>query len=89
MSNLSLEFEEKLKNFWIDYAERYCNNKFDKSNLPLTLELFLDSKIKGYRENKTIQSESLSDMSLTYFSDDLSKEEQRLLNSLRKLKVPK
>lgn len=81
--------EEKLKKYWLDFAERYCNQTFNKENPPMVVQLFIDGKIKDYRENSNVKSESLSDMSVTYFDKELSKEEANLLGQVRKLKVPK
>lgn len=80
--------EDNLRAFWLDFAKRYCNQEFQEGSLPLALELFLESKVKSHRENKQVQSEKLSDMSLTYFHDDLSAEDYRILNSMRKLRSP-
>lgn len=80
--------EEKIRAYWLEFAERYCNQKFNKDNLPLVVELFLDGKVKAYREDSNVKSESLSDMSITYFDKELSKEEINLLGQVRKLKVP-
>jgi hypothetical protein len=81
--------EQKIRKYWLDFARRYCNNNFDENNLPFVVELFIDGKIKSYRENSSVKSESLSDMSVTYFDKELSKEEANLLGQVRKLKVAK
>ncbi|MDO4719644.1 MAG: hypothetical protein Q4A78_03195 [Peptostreptococcaceae bacterium] len=79
--------EKRLRKYWLDFARRYCNNDFEEENLPPVVELFLDRKIKAYRENPNVQSESLSDMSLSYFEQKISPEEANLLGQVRKLKV--
>ena len=81
--------ESKLRKYWLDFAGKYCNQNFTEDKLPLVVELFIDGKIKDYRENSNVKSESLSDMSVTYFDKELSKEESKLLGQVRKLKVPK
>lgn len=81
--------EQKLRKYWLDFACRYCNQNFSEDNLPLVVELFLDGKIKAYRDNPNVKTQSLSDMSVTYFDKELSSEEANLLGQVRKLKVAK
>lgn len=81
--------EQKIRAYWLDFANRYCNQTFNKDNLPLVVELFIDGKIKAYRDNPNVKSEALSDMAVTYFDKELSKEEANLLGQVRKLKVVK
>lgn len=80
--------ENLIKKYWLDFARRYCNQNFNEDDLPLVVQLFLDMKIKAYRENPNVKSESLSDMTITYFDKELSAEEVNLLGQVRKLKVP-
>ncbi|MGP1567974.1 MAG: hypothetical protein ACTTHM_04600 [Peptoanaerobacter stomatis] len=81
--------EQQLRKYWLDFANRYCNQNFNKENLPPVVEIFIDGKIKEYRENPNVKSESLSDMNITYFDKELSREEVKLLGQVRKLKVAK
>lgn len=82
--------EEKIRKYWLEFANRYCNQNFKEDKLPYVVELFLDGKVKEFNEgnSKNVQSERLSDMSITYFEKKLSKEEENLLSQVRKLKVP-
>lgn len=80
--------EEQLREYWIQYAEGYCNNTFDRNNLPGVVLLFIDIKVKQYRDNPAVQSESLSDMSQTYFENGASETELSILSPVRKLRTP-
>lgn len=83
--------ENKIRKLWLEYAEQYCNNKFDEDNLPAVVELFLDNKVESFKNapNPNVKSESLSDMSLTYFDKEFSKEDINLLGQVRRLKSVK
>ena len=81
--------EKIIRKYWLDFARRYCNNNFDENNLPFVVQLFLDMKVKSYRDNPNVKTESLSDMSMSYFDNEISKEERNLLGQVRKLKVAK
>ncbi len=81
--------EALLIKYWLDYASRYCNQNFNEDNIPPVVQIFLDQKIKAYRENPNVKSESLSDMSLTYYDKELTPEEASLLGQVRKLRVAK
>ena len=78
-----------LRKYWLDFANRYCNQTFNEDNLPPVVEIFLDQKVKSYRDNPNVKSESLSDINLSYFDKELSAEEANLLGQVRKLKVAK
>lgn len=80
--------KEQLRSYWLDYARKYCNQEFKEGSLPPALELFLDSKVNSYRDNGNVQTEKLSDMSLTYFENELNAEERSILNTMRKLRSP-
>lgn len=79
--------ETLLRKYWLDFAQRYCNRSFDAENLPPVVEIFLEQKVKAYRDNPNVKSEGLSDMSINYFDKELSSEEASLLGQVRKLKV--
>lgn len=79
--------DTQLKKYWLDFAERYCNQRFNPDDLPGVVSLFIENKIKEYRENSGVKSESLADMSVTYFDKELSREEINLLGQVRKLKT--
>ncbi len=81
--------EVSLRKYWLDFAGRYCNQNFNPDNLPPVVEIFLDLKIKAYRENPSVKSEALSDMSLTYYDNEITPQEAKLLGQVRKLKVAK
>lgn len=78
-----------LRKYWLDFAQRYCNRSFDPENLPPVVELFIDQKVKSYRDNPHVKGEGLSDMNISYFDKELSAEEASLLGQVRKLKVAK
>lgn len=77
-----------LRTYWIDFAQRYCNRKFDPQKLPPVVELFVDARVKAYRENPDVKSQGLSDMNVTYFDKAITAEEASLLGQVKKLKVP-
>ena len=81
--------EDELKKYWLDFASRYCNRTFTEDNIPYTVRLFIDMRVKSYRENPNVKSESLADLSKTYAENELSGEERGLLNTVRRLRVPK
>ena len=81
--------EDELKRYWLDFASRYCNRAFTEESMPYVIRLFLDRKVKSYRENPNVKAESLADLSKTYAENELSGEERELLNTDRSLRVPR
>lgn len=81
--------EDELRRYWLDFASRYCNRVFTEDNMPYVVRLFVDQKVKSYRENPNVKAESLADLSKTYADSELSGEERELLNTVRRLRVPK
>lgn len=80
--------DDELTDLWIEYAEAYCNNTFDKQNLPSGVKFYIKNKFDNAKKDATVQSKSLSDMSITYFSkSELSQEEQDLLTPYKRIKV--
>jgi len=61
--------EEQIKQAYLEWIGRYCNNKFDMGNLPGGIKLALDNLVKLDPLEFNIASESLSDMSKTYVND--------------------
>ena len=86
MSKLS---EDDLRSYWLDFASRYCNRTFTEEDMPYVVRLFIDMRVKSYRENPNVKAESLADLSKTYAENELSGEERELLNTVRRLRVPK
>lgn len=61
--------ELELRDAYLEWIERYCNNKFKKDDLPGGIKLALDQLIKIDPLDFNITSEKLSDMSQTFASD--------------------
>lgn len=81
--------EEELRRYWLDFAARYCNRNWDNDAVPYVIRLFIDQKVNAYRQNPNVKTESLADMSKTYMDSQISQEERELLNTARRLRVPK
>lgn len=61
--------EEQLKDTYLRWIEHYCNNEFDKEELPAGVELALDSLTKIDPLDFSVSSAKLSDMSQTFSND--------------------
>lgn len=60
---------EEIKQAYLAWIEDYCNNKFDKENLPGGIELALEKLVEMDPMDFNITSEKLSDMSQSYAND--------------------
>ena len=60
---------EEIRKEYLEWIERYCNNKFDEGNLPGGIKLALDNLIKLDPLSFNVVSEKLSDMSQTFSND--------------------
>lgn len=82
------ERKEELAELWIEQAETETNNKFNRNKLPSGVQLFLKEKFKRSTQDANIHKKQLSDMSITYFSNqDMSEQESDLLRPYYKMKV--
>lgn len=63
--NIQDEFD-RLRILYLEWVEDYCNVLFDKDRLPGSVELALDELVKTDPMKYNIQSQKLSDMSITY-----------------------
>lgn len=61
--------EEQIRQAYLDWIEDYCNNKFDRDNLPGGIKLALDQLVEIDPLDFNIASEKLSDMSQAYAND--------------------
>ena len=61
--------EEDIEAAYLEWIEKYCNNKFSKDSLPGGIKLALDQLVKIDPFTFNVTSEKLSDMSQT-FSDN-------------------
>lgn len=77
----------ELREHWINWCGEYCNREFNPLSLPSGVELFVSNKVEQGLKFDNISSESLSDMSQSYFDSDLSKTEKQLLAPYKKLVV--
>ncbi|HSH50850.1 MAG TPA: hypothetical protein VK982_03915 [Bacteroidales bacterium] len=78
---------EEIKQAYLNWIEDYCNNEFDKANLPGGVKLALDQLVEIDPLDFNIASEKLSDMSQTYASDgDIPKFIYKWLNPYKKLR---
>lgn len=79
--------QEEIKQLYLEWIEGYCNNKFNKNNLPGGIKLALDQLIEIDPLNFNITSEKLSDMSQTYANDgDIPKFIYKWINPYKRLK---
>lgn len=78
---------EEIKQAYLNWIEDYCNNEFDKDNLPGGVKLALDQLVEIDPLDFNIASEKLSDMSQTYANDgDIPKFIYKWLNPYKKLR---
>jgi len=78
---------EEIKQAYLNWIEDYCNNEFDKDNLPGGVKLALDQLVEIDPLDFNIASEKLSDMSQTYVNDgDIPKFIYKWLNPYKKLR---
>lgn len=61
---------EQIKQAYLDWIEDYCNNTFDKDDLPGGVKLALDQLVKIDPLDFNIQSEKIGDLSQTFANDD-------------------
>ena len=66
----------------IDYAQRYCNNEFAEG-IPMRGIVLI---IKGMRESSNVASQSLGDMSKSFFKDGTMDSANRFLRPYKRLK---
>ncbi|ACV28870.1 Uncharacterised protein [Anaerococcus prevotii] len=64
-NNIEAEFE-RLRPLYKEWIEDYCNVTFEDNKLPGPVALALDELVKNDPKQYNIQSEKLSDMSVTY-----------------------
>lgn len=63
--NIKKEFE-RLRPLYKEWIEDYCNVTFDDNKMPSAVGLALDELVETDPKSFNIQSEKLSDMSITY-----------------------
>lgn len=65
--NIKDEFE-RLKPIYKEWIEDYCNVTFEDGKIPAIVSMALDELVKTDPKRYNMQSEKLSDMSITYAS---------------------
>ena len=76
------EKEEK----FLELIEERNNNDYDLDDLPAHIEIAIDKMIEQYEDAPAgVQSESIADLSVTYF-EQLDPKIAELLNTSRKMK---
>lgn len=74
----------------IDYAKKYCRNDFLDENgnavLPSGVKQAITKLVKAYQENSNVASQSLGDMSKSFFEGGTMNEVHRLLKPYRKVR---
>ncbi|HFJ9472604.1 TPA: head-tail connector protein [Bacillus paranthracis] len=70
----------------IDYVKTECKNEFI-DGFPSGVKQAIAKLVKSYQENSNIQSQSLGDMSKSFFQGGTMNEIQNLLAPYRKKKV--
>lgn len=80
--------EEQVRQAYLEWIEDYCNNEFDKDDLPGGVELALDQLVKIDPMDFNIKSESIGDLSQTFSSSegDIPKFIYKWLNPYKRLK---
>ena len=61
--------DEQYRQGAIEYASEYCKQPFEDGNLPFGVEVAVDLLIKAMKENPGVQSQSLGDMSKSFFKN--------------------
>lgn len=69
----------------IDYVKEYCRNDF-LEGLPSGVKQAIAKMVKSYQENSNVQSQSLGDMSKSFFIGGTTNEVHRLLKPYRKVR---
>ncbi|MDE3837931.1 hypothetical protein C0966_00720 [Bacillus methanolicus] len=67
----------------IDYVKQYCRQSFDEG-LPPNVKQAVAKLVKAYQENSNVASQSLGDMSKSFFEGGTMNEVHRLLRPYRK-----
>ncbi len=60
---------DEMRNAYLEWIERYCNNRFKKDKLPGGIKLALNQLVEIDPLDFNITSEKLSDMSQTFAND--------------------
>ncbi|MGR6912352.1 head-tail connector protein [Bacillus sp. BSL6] len=69
----------------IDYVIKYCRNEF-LEGLPSGVKQAVAKMVRSYQENSNVQSQSLGDMSKSFFEGGTTNEVHRLLKPYRKVR---
>lgn len=67
----------------IDYVKQYCHQSFDEG-LPPNVKQAVAKLVKAYQENSNVASQSLGDMSKSFFKGGTMDEVDRLLDPYKK-----
>lgn len=79
--------EEQVRQAYLDWIEDFCNNEFDKYNLPGGVKLALDQLVKIDPLDFNIASESMADLSQTFANDgDIPKFIYKWIDPYKRLK---
>lgn len=74
----------------IDQVQTYCNNQFLNENgelsLPPAVKQAVAKLVKAYQENSNVASQSLGDMSKSFFEGGTMNEVNRILAPYRKVR---
>ncbi len=69
----------------IDYVKTYCNNPF-QGDLPPAVKKAVALIVKSMGENNNVASQTLGDMSKTFYEDGTLNEAHRYLRPYKKVK---
>ena len=53
----------------IEHANKFCNQTFVDGSLPFDVEVAVDLMVKAMKENPAVASQSLGDMSKSFFQN--------------------
>lgn len=69
----------------VSYVKQYCRQSFDEG-LPPNVKQAIAKLVKAYQENSNVASQSLGDMSKSFFEGGTMNEVHRLLAPYRKVR---
>ena len=82
--------DEQIKEAYKDWIKAYCNNEFlnedEEEDLPGGVELALNKLIEMNSQSPNVASESVSDLSRSFFSSDIPDNIKSLLRPYRKVR---
>lgn len=79
--------DEQMRKGAIEHINTYCNQDFKDGELPFDIEIAVDMLVKSMKENPGVQSQSLGDMSKSFFEGGTYKAALKYMKPYRKVRV--